>query len=42
MYYTSIPQTHAPHVRIPVMLFQFKECGEVDGRKFCFKLQARM
>lgn len=33
--------THAPDVRIPVMLFQFKECGEVDGRKFCFKLQAQ-
>lgn len=23
------------------MLFQFKEAGEVDGRKYCFKLQAR-
>ena len=24
------------------MLFQFKDPGETDGRKYCFKLQARM
>jgi Arf-GAP/SH3 domain/ANK repeat/PH domain-containing protein len=29
---------HAPHVKIPVIHFQFKEAEPVEGRPFCFKL----
>jgi len=34
--------THAPHVKVPVMHFQFKDCPEpIEGRKFCFRLIAQ-
>ena len=35
------PQNHAPHVKIPVIHFQFKEAEPVEGRPFCFKLITR-
>ena len=36
-------QNHAPNVKIPVLHFQCKDCPEpIDGRKYCFKLIARM
>ena len=35
----SHSHTHAPHVSVPLMHFQFKDCTEpIDGRKYCFKL----
>lgn len=35
----SHSHTHAPHVSVPLMHFQFKDCPElIDGRKYCFKL----
>lgn len=34
--------THAPHVKIPVIHFQYKDCAEpVDGHKYCFRLIAQ-
>ena len=31
------PQNHAPHVKIPVIHFQFKEAETTDGRPHCFQ-----